>query len=665
MENGSNEKVKPDHLKRNAYLYVRQSSPRQVIENEESTRRQYALRDRALALGWPEEQVVVIDCDLGKSAASFQEREGFRRLVSEVSLGRAGVVMALEISRLARKFSEWSRLVELCALTDTILLEEGEIYDPSHPADEFVLGIKGIMSREEWRLIRARLQGGLRSKAERGELKVRLPVGFSYDPRDRVVLTADMQVQESIRLLFSTFERVGSAHAVVRAFADQGLKFPLLLHYGPSKGEIVWRKLSRNRLIEVLHNPRYAGVFAFGRRTEKYNPAQGKMKVLHLPREKWWAFLPGAHEGYISLERFEENQRRLAENAVGRWKCPPREGPALLQGLAICGRCGGRMSVRYHNRRGGLKPDYLCGGPERRHGAKWCQSIPGDGIDEAVGKLLVELMAPVQLDIALSVQKELEARAEEVNRLRYRQVERARYEADLSRRRYMQADPDNRLVADELEAEWNASLRALREAKEEYDRVCQEDRLRLDAEKESKVRALAADFPALWQNPKTPAREKKRMVRLLIEDVTLIKAEEITMHVRFKGGATRTLVLPRLLSGFEERRTPCEIVEEIDRLLEEHTCGEIAEILNSRGLTSGAGNRFDGRRVNVTRKLYKLDSREARLRRRGFIRLKEVAERLCISKWTVKERRAEGRLPVRSCKLNDMGEYMYEDPEQK
>jgi len=525
MENRTHEKVTPEHLKKNAYLYVRQSSPRQVVENKESTIRQYAFRDRAISLGWQEEQVNVIDCDLGKSAGSQGTREGFKQLVSEVGLGRAGIVMALEASRLARKSSDWHHLLEICGLTGTLLLDEDGIYDPSQYNDGIILGLKGTLSQAEWRMIRARLQGGLRSKAERGELKVRLPVGLSYDLRDRVVLTPDKQIQESIYLLFSTFKRVGSAHAVVKAFREQGLKFPLRLHFGPSKGEIVWRALSKSRVIEVLHNPRYAGIFAYGKRTVQYVAAEKKMKVVHLPRENWWVFLPGAHEGYITLEQYEENQKRLAENENCRKrKCPPREGPALLQGLAICGRCGMRMSVRYHNRRGSLNPDYCCVGPENRHGGRRCQGIPGDGIDEAIGKLLLEVMEPVQLEVALAVQKELENRTEEADQLRYREVERARYEADLGRRRYMQVDPDNRLVADQLEADWNAKLRALDEAQQQYEQQCQADRAMLTQQQRQEVHDLASDFPRLWRDERTPQRERKRMVRLLLESTQRLRS---------------------------------------------------------------------------------------------------------------------------------------------
>jgi hypothetical protein len=417
---------------------------------------------------------------------------------------------------------------------------------------------------------------------------------------------------------------------------------------------------------EVLRNPRYAGAYAFGRRTQKLLTRAGKPVSVKLPREKWFAFVPNIHEGYITLEEFEANQRRLEENSGRkRWRYAPREGPALLQGLAVCGHCGSRMSVRYHFRRGEVNPDYVCQGPHRGRGEPVCQSIPGDSVDEFVGKLLLEIMKPVGIEVALAVQVELETRAEEADKLRYRGVERAQYEVDLARRRFMQVDPDNRLVADQLEAEWNTSLRALRVAREEYERGQEQDRLALDDEKKARIRALVSDFPALWKNPKTPSRERKRMVRLVIEDVTLLKEEEISLNARFKGGAVRSFLIPRLRSAWEERTTSPEVVAEVDRLLDNHTYGEIADILNERGLVSGCGNRFDGHRVKVIKKLYGLKDREARLREAGYLKLPDAARRLGICKSEVKKWRRRGRLSVESRKLNDMGEYMYKDPDWK
>ena len=661
----AHQKITADHLRRDAYLYVRQSTMRQVLENTESTERQYALRRRAIALGWPADRIIVIDDDQGQSGASTTGRGGFQRLVAEVGMGRAGIVMGLEVSRLARNNADWHRLLEICALSGTLILDEDGTYDPAHFNDRLLLGLKGTMSEAELHVLRARLRGGLLNKARRGELRTSLPVGFVYDDQGRVVLDADKQVQESIRHFFQTFRRTGSGCATAKSLWQEGLKFPRRLRSGPRKGDLVWGPLDLQRAVEILHNPRYAGAFAFGRRHQKIN-AEGRRIIKKVPRDNWFALVVDRHEGYLSWEEYEENQKRLWRNAkaVGAEHrlTPPREGPALLQGLVLCGRCGAGMSVRYHVRQGRVTPDYECQQRSRKAGEPQCQSIPGAGIDEAISRLLVETVTPVTLDVALAVEQELQSRIEESDRLRYRQVERARQEAELSKRRFMQVDPDNRLVADTLEAEWNDKLRAMAQAQEEYERRRKADRLVLDEEKRARILALATDFPRLWKDPNTPQRERKRMARLLIEDVTLIKGDTIAVHIRFKGGAVKSLTLPRQLPAWELYRTPAETVTEIDRLLDRHTFNEVAAILNERGLGSGYGKLFDGRRVAVVRRHHRLKSRYARLRELGLLTLPEVSERLDLHEQTVKRQLIEGRLKVKAYRLDDAGRHMFEDP---
>ncbi len=668
MKTESHRKITVEHLKRNAYLYVRQSSLRQVMENTESRMRQYDLRQRARALGWSDEQIVVIDSDLGRSGASAADREGFQLLVTEASMGRAGLVMGLEVSRLARNSADWHRLLEICALTETLIMDEDGVYEPTEFNDRLLLGLKGTMSEAELYQLRARLIGGMMNKARRGELRVRLPAGLAYTAEGKVVLNPDKQVQESHNLLFETFRRVGSAHRTVRVFHEQELKFPMRMHSGPSKGEIVWRELTVSRVNEVLHNPRYAGAYCYGRRKQRRNHLEGRVLVHYSPREEWHSLIPNAHEGYITWEEYEQNEKTLTANSRGgrnRGKYPAREGPALLQGLAMCGLCGKRMTVRYHHRRGRLSPDYVCPGPEQRLAKPVCQSIPGQSIDDAIGELLLGVVEPCALDVALLVQQEVQARIEQADQLRYQQVERARYQAELARRRFMQVDPDNRLVADSLEAEWNDKLRELEKSREEYERLRQEDRQVVDDEMRSKVLALARDFPRLWRDAKTPDRERKRMVRLMIEDATLTKNDSIMVHVRFKGGATKSLNLPRPLASWEEWKTSTEVLEEIDRLLDEHTDGEIASILNERGFVSGCGKAFHVRRVQKTRRAYRLKTRYTRLHDKGWLNLGEVSKKLGICAATVKKRRAQGMLSVNCIKLNDMDQYMYEDPDDR
>ena len=382
MNSEAHQKIQAEHLSRSAFLYVRQSTLRQVRENVESSQRQYGLRDRALALGWPLEQIVVIDCDQGQSGSGAVEREGFQELVTAVSMNRAGIVMGLEVSRLARNSSDWHRLLEICALTRTLLLDEDGVYDASHFNDRLLLGMKGTMSEVELHLIRARLRGGLLQKARRGELGGRLPTGLVYGPRGQVELDPDGQVQESFRHLFATFRRTGSALAVVKAFRREGLKFPNRVWGGVLSGELVWRPLGYYRAAWVLSCPRFAGAYGFGR-TRSVQLPNGKVKRTKkkVAPEEWYAFIPNAHAGYIRWEEYQENQKKLQENATQyrcqRQRTPPREGPALLQGRAICGKCGRRMHVSYHKRRGHLYPDYICGHAASRYGEKQCQRISG------------------------------------------------------------------------------------------------------------------------------------------------------------------------------------------------------------------------------------------------------------------------------------------------
>ena len=497
-------KVRAVHLKRDACLYVRQSTMRQVFENTESTKRQYALRQRAVALGWPVERVHVIDSDLGHSGASAADREGFKQLITEVGLGRVGVVLGLEVSRLARNNKDWHHLLELCAFADTLILDEDGLYDPNEFNDRLLLGLKGAMSEAELHFLRARLQGGKLNKAKRGELACPLPVGFVYDEREKVRLDPDSQVREAIGLFFRTYRRTNSAHATVKHFRDERLLFPRRLRTGLHKGELVWGELCNSRALQVLHNPRYAGVFFFGRHQTRKG-VNGATVWRKRPREEWLSFIPDVHEGYISLEEFEDNQRRLIQGAqahgLERAKSPPREGPALLQGMVICGLCGLRMGVRYLERHRGISPVYICQRDGIEHSRAACQTVPGATVDQAVAELLMDMVAPMALDVALAVQNELFQRVEEEDRQREKQVERMRYEADLARLRYMQVDPNNRLVADVLEAEWNEKLRILESAQEEFEKQRQTNRFQLDEKARERIIALATDFPRLWKDP--------------------------------------------------------------------------------------------------------------------------------------------------------------------
>jgi DNA invertase Pin-like site-specific DNA recombinase len=605
----------------------------------------------------------VIDSDLGQSGASATDREGFQYLVAEVSLGRAGVVLGLEVSRLARNSTDWHRLLELCALSDTLILDEDGLYSPNDFNDRLLLGLKGTMSEAELHILRARLRGGILSKARRGAFTPLLPTGFVYDEQRCVQLDPDTQVRQTFSLFFRIYRRTGSASGIVNHFRKEGIRFPVRILSGPRKGELVWGDLGHGRALQVLHNPRYAGIYFYGR-SRRRRRGDGRTLYEKPPRKEWHAWIPDAHEGYISLEEYEENQRRLRAYAQAhgreRRAGPPREGCALLQGMVLCGICGHRMTVRYHVRQGRTCPDYVCQWKRIENAGPICQRIPGTAIDKAIATLLLKTLTPVTLDVALAVQEELSSRLQEADRLREQQVERARYEAELARQRYMQVEPGNRFVADTLEADWNEKLRILAEVKEDCERQRAEDVIRIDGEERTRIMKLATDFPRLWKDPNTSDRDRKRMVRLLLEDVTLIKDKQITVHVHFKGGATTTLTLALPLRAWEIRQTSPEVVAEIDRLLDKTTEPQIAKLLNGKGLRSGEGQSFHTSLVARIRREYNLKSRYHRLREAGMLTKEEMAKQLGVHPITINIWRKHGLLLGHP--YNGRNECLYEPP---
>jgi DNA invertase Pin-like site-specific DNA recombinase len=656
-------KVTASQLARNAYLYIRQSTLKQVLHNTESTARQYDLRGKAISLGWDASQIIVIDIDQGQSGASAADREGFQQLVAEVSLGRAGIVLGLECSRLARNNADWHQLLEICAMTGTLICDEDGLYDPRDFNDRLILGMKGQISEYELHFIRARLRGGQLSAARRGELRTGLPVGLAYDAAGHVVLDPDAGVQQALRHLFAVFARTGSARAVVAAFAAEKLPFPVRISTGPRKGELAWMPLTHWRVLRTLHNPRYAGAFVYGRRRGTTS-ANGKNSCQPLPRDQWTALIPGAHPGYITWDQYEANQQILLGNAAARGADraagPAREGTALLQGLAICGRCGRRMTIRYHARGGTEIPDYQCMRECIDNAGPRCQTIPGGAADAAVGQLLLDTLTPLALEVALTVQAEIEARAADADAMRASHVERARHRADLARRRYLAVDPGNRLVATTLEADWNAALRALQAAQDDYDNASTVAAT-LTATDKARIRALAADFPALWSDPATPQRERKRMARLLLDDVTMTKTDRIHLHVRFRGGQTTSLDIPIPPPAWQLRQTSPDTLALLNQLLDEHTDAETAAALNAAGHRSGEGKPFTGRIVLELRRNHHLPSHADRLRARGLLTLTETADRLGVHISTIKAWRRAGLLTAR--KANDKNIPLFYPPD--
>ena len=552
--------------------------------------------------------------------------------------------------------------MEICALSRTLICDEDGLYDPADFNDRLLLGLKGTMSEAELHFIRARLQGGILSKARRGELPMPLPVGLVMDPAGKVVLDPDAGVQRALAHLFDTFHRTGSARAVVQTFNRDGLLFPARIRCGERKGEIIWAPLTHWRVLRTLHNPRYAGAFAYGQRRTRKTP-EGKTTTRAVPREEW-TLIPDAHPGYLTFEQYEQNLRTLQTNATAhgtdRTSGPAREGTALLQGLAICGRCGHRMTVRYHTRKGAHVPDYQCVRENIQTAREKCQVIPGAGVDAAISQLLLDTVTPLALEVALNVQAELETRADDADKLRRSHVERARQRTELARRRYLAVDPDNRLVADTLEADWNDALRGLQAAQDEYERQTAAAKATLTEHHKQRIRQLASDFPALWNDPVTPSRERKRIARLLIEDVTLTNTDQVHLDVRFRGGQTTSLTIPKALNSWQARQTPTEILAQLDRLLDDHTDRETAEQLNRLGRRSGMRRPFTPAIIIKLRTTHNLPSHRERLLARGMLSQQEIAQRLGVHPNTIHAWRRAGFLTAHPA--NDKNDYLYEPP---
>ena len=643
---------------------------RQVMENTESTKRQYALRQRAVALGWAVDRVIVIDSDQGESGASAVWREGFQRLVTEVGLGRAGIVMGLEVSRLARNNADWHRLLEICALSQTLILDEDGVYDPTCYNDRMLLGLKGTMSEAELHVLKARLRGGILNKARRGEYRAPLPTGLVHDEKGNVVLDSDSQVRSALAYFFETFRRVGSAHQTVKVFRRENLLFPSRMNRN-GYNQIVFQKLTASSAIRTLRNPRYAGAYTYGRRSYR-RTVKGK-HIRDIPNcDDWIACIPDAHPGYITWEQYQQNLHILQANGQGyrnAHEAPPREGAALLQGRAICGVCGSRMRVRYAERRGRIDSWYVCDRNNAAYGGKECQTVHGRTVDLVIGRLVAEQMTPAAIELTLSIRREIESRQEEADQLRQKAVQRAQIEASLAERRYMMVDPGNRLVADTLEADWNSKLRTLAEACDEREKRKRQDQIAMDDTISTRLINMTQDFNRLWTDPATPNRERKRMIAHIIEDVTLLKSGETqhtTVHVRFKGGKTETLMADNPRTHAEKIKTSPQVVKLVDELLADFTFSEIACRLNELGVKPGGAadpgksdQSFCSKRVAYIAQAYGLQSRYDRLRSRGMLTTTELAERLQIHPLTLKKWGEHGL--VRRHAYNGHA-YLYEIP---
>jgi DNA invertase Pin-like site-specific DNA recombinase len=537
-------KVQPWHRDRLAAVYVRQSTAAQVQEHTESTRLQYGLVERAAVLGWAPSRVLVIDDDLGHSASGADARPGFARLVLEVGLDHVGIVLGIEMSRLARSGREWHHLLELCALSGALLGDLDGVYDPAEHNDRMLLGLKGTISEAELHLIKQRMWSGRVAKARRGELAVPLPAGLVRRRSGEVVLDPDEQVRAVVGLVFDLFERLGTVGGVLGFLADNHIQLGVRLREGPERGELAWRRPSRVTLANMLHNPAYAGIYAYGRSTldpRRRQPGRPCTGRVRLGRDQWLVFLPGVLPAYISIEQYERNMQRLEANRSRAQSLGAvRDGPALLAGLVVCGRCGKKMTVHYQRGPGRkLHPVYVCGRDKSDYAAGQCQQLAGPCVDAHVTGLLLAAMAPSALEVSLAAAEQVEGQRAQVDRIWRQRLERAEFAADRARRQYQLAEPENRLVARQLEKDWEAALAERQRLGEEYDRFTAARPRTLTAAEREQIRALAADLPAVWDAPTTSDADRKQLIRHLVGQVRITvlgSSEKVDVEIVWAGG---------------------------------------------------------------------------------------------------------------------------------
>jgi len=625
-----------EHRSRPAYVYVRQSTLAQVRHNQESTQRQYALRDKALALGWTLPTIRTLDRDLGVSGAQMAGREDFKTLVAEVSMGQVGAVFALEVSRLARSNLDWHRLLELCALTHTLVIDADGCYDPADFNDGLLLGLKGTMAQAELHFLRGRLLGGKLNKAQKGELRHPLPVGYAYDDHNRVVMDPDAEVCGAIALAFHVFLETGSAYAVVQRFAQRGLRFPKRSYGGAWDGKLVWGNLTHGRVLGLLKNPCYAGTYTYGRyQYRRQITPQGEVSkhTQRVAMSQWRVNLPAHHAGYLTWEEFLANQDRLAKNRTNAGEPilngPAREGLALLQGLMLCGTCGHALTLRYRGN-GGLYPVYLCSGQRRdARATRDCMTLRCDVLDAAIATKALQALKPAQLELALATLQELEMRDQSVLRQWQMRLERAEYETALAERRYQEVDPSQRLVAATLERRWNDTLLSLEDVKKQYADFEQQKARVATPEQKAKVLALAQDLPRLWHAPTTQARERKRMLRLLIKDITVEKqhgARHAILHIRWQGGACDDVNVELPRPRAEVIRYPEPIIARIRDLARTLTDQQIVAELGRLGELSATGRRHTMHTIRWIRWKYRIPAPS--LKRAEELTVQELAGRL-------------------------------------
>jgi DNA invertase Pin-like site-specific DNA recombinase len=598
------------HRAKLAYVYIRQSTAGQVRQHQESTQLQYRLVSRATSLGWPRDRVEVIDEDLGKSGASSDVRYGFQRLIAEIGLGKAGLVLSLDASRLARNNRDWHQLLELCSLFGVLIADGERLYDPRAYHDRLLLGLSGIMSEAELHQIQVRLHQGERQKAARGELRVPLPAGLVYRLGGGITLNPDEEVQARLRLVFGKFRELQSAKAVMRALLRAGLPLPVRPLRGPAPHEVVWREASSSRVLQILKNPAYAGAYVYGRRRQdpcRRRPSAAHASTVAVPIESWSICLRDAFAGYIGWEEFMANQKRLSDN-LSRYEADrrgvARKGSALLQGLAVCGSCGRRMGLRYSGPRANY-PVYVCTADHVQSALPRCQEVRALPVDAEVERLMLEALEPDRIEMAIAALAQLEDEVRQIERQWSMKKERARYEAERARRQYDAVDPDNRLVARSLERQWEEKLRDVEATEQAYQSWRAEQILSLNDADRKALLAMGRDLPKIWRAATTNAADRKQILRFLVRDVVLDQKRErgqVLIKIAWATGASSEHRLRRNINAYDQYAKLADLERRIRELNAEHKIdAEIAAILNQEGFISARGARFSGDLVHMLR----------------------------------------------------------------
>ncbi|WP_320040017.1 recombinase family protein [uncultured Desulfobacter sp.] len=603
-----NQKIKPDHLQRTAYIYIRQSTAAQVEFNRESTERQYKLKDRAVDLGWTERQIRIIDQDLAQSGSSTSQRKGFGEMISEVALGKVGLILSIEVSRVARNNSDWYRLLDLCSVTNTLIGDSDGLYHPGLFNDRLLLGMKGTMAEAELHVIRARLEGGIRNKAAKGELRRGLPVGFIWGDQDgEVLMHPDQAVTGAIHTVFEKFTHMGSVRQVWLWFRSKNLLFPLQTSLLP---KIKWVTASYHAIHSVMTNPVYAGAYTYGKTKQECvidETGQVKKRTKRLPQSQWAVLIHDHHKGFIDWKTYEMNQARIAKNTrpvPHKTTGAIREGAALLQGLATCGKCGRRLKVYYQGKNS--SPGYYCAANNIVEGrAKYCMRVGGVKIDKVVADAFLNAITPAAMDAILLAEKNIEAEHDAALNQWRLHIERLQYEADKAERRFQAVEPENRLVARTLENQWETCLHQLQAAKNEFEQ-CQRQRPEaLTPEQRDHIHTLSKDIKLVWQAPTTTYRDKKELLQILLQEVNISVDRTLnTAHliIRWQTDAVTEIDMNLPKRNSPTIRTAQDTIDLVRRLAVHYNDAMIAGILNRQGRQTARGHRFTANRVGNLRR---------------------------------------------------------------